>query len=85
LWKSFPQLRRPSVKVTAYWGWAATPDDVVEAVYLMANRLFYENDVPSGVVPGGLDFPGAPLQRMHTAERLLRPYIRASTAVGIAG
>lgn len=83
----FPRGTRPGVKITATWGWQATPTDVVEATYLIANRLYYEVAVPSGVTSPNVDFglPGSPLQRMYTAERLLTPYIRADRKLGIAG
>lgn len=77
----YPIQDRPAVKVTAKWGWAAVPTDVVEATYLLAHRLFYEVAVPSGVVPGGPDFNGAPLQRPWTVERLLAPFLKAAAGV----
>lgn len=75
---SFSTSRRSSVRVTAKWGWAAVPAPVVEATYLLANRLYYEVKVPGGVTPPNIDFglPGAPLQRPYTAEGLLEPYKR---------
>jgi hypothetical protein len=84
---TFPLLRRPSVKVTAKWGWAATPVDVVEATYLLAHRLFFEVSVPGGVTAPNLEFgvPGVALQRPYTVERLLHPYVRADRKLGIAG
>jgi hypothetical protein len=83
---SFPTCtRHPSVKVTGKWGWAAVPVDVVEATYLLAHRLFYERDVPSGVVPGSVEFGGVGMRRPYTVERLLAPYIRADRKLGIAG
>ena len=82
-----PRFVRPSVKVTATFGWAAVPTDVVEATYLLANRLFYEVAVPSGATPPNLDLglPGSALQRPYTAERLLAQYRRADKAIGVAG
>lgn len=85
--RSFPTgYRRPAVKVTAKWGWAATPTDVIEATYLLAHRLYYEVAVPSGVVAAGAEFglPGVGLQRPYTVERLLRPYVRTDRSFGIA-
>ncbi|HEY3485463.1 MAG TPA: hypothetical protein VGK49_08755 [Ilumatobacteraceae bacterium] len=84
--KSFPTCtRRPSVKVTGKWGWAVVPTDVIEATYLLAHRLFYERDVPSGVVPGSVEFGGVGMRRPWTVERLLAPYIRADRKLGITG
>lgn len=84
---SFARYERPSVKVTATFGWAATPTDVVEATYLLAHRLFYEVAVPSGTTPPNLDIgiPGSPLQRPYTVERLLQPYVRTEKKIGVAG
>jgi hypothetical protein len=84
---TFPSLRRHAVKVTAKWGWAVTPTDVIEATYLLAHRLYYEVGVPSGVTAPNVEFglPGSPLQRPYTVERLLHPYIRADRKLGIAG
>jgi hypothetical protein len=82
----FPRCTRPGVKVSATFGWAAVPTDVVEATYLMAHRLYYEVAVPSGMTPGNIDFglPGSPLARPYTVERLLNPYRRADRVIGVA-
>jgi hypothetical protein len=85
--RCFPtSLPRPVVKVTAKWDWAVTPTDVIEATYLVANRLFYEVSVPSGYTPPDMaaGTPGAPLQRPYTVERLLKPYVRTDRSVGFA-
>lgn len=81
-----PRFRRPSVKVTAKWGWAAVPGDVIEACYLITNRLYYEVGVPSGVTAPSVEFglPGSPIQRPYTVERLLAPYVRFERKFGIA-
>jgi hypothetical protein len=77
--------RRPAIKLTAKWGWSAVPTDVVEATYLLAHRLYFERDVPSGNLPGSAEFGGAPLRRPWTVERLLHHYVRADRKLGIAG
>lgn len=76
---------RPSVKVTATFGWAAVPTDIAEATYLLAHRLYFERDVPSGNVPGSVEFGGAPLRKLWTVDQLLVPYKRADRKMGIAG
>lgn len=76
---------RPPVKITGKWGWATVPDAVIEATHLIAHRLFYENDVPSGNAPGSLEFGGAPLRRNWTVDDLLHDYVRADRKLGIAG
>lgn len=82
-----PRWRRPPVKVTAKWGWAAVPVDVVEACYMITNRLYYEVAVPGGVTQANVEFglPGTPLQRQYTVDRLLAPYTRLERSIGIAG
>jgi hypothetical protein len=79
--------RRRSIKVTAKWGWAAIPDAVIEATYLLTNRYLYEKSVPGGLTAPNPDFgiPGAPLRRQYTVEDLLAPYVRADKAIGVAG
>lgn len=74
--RTFPSSRRASVQVTAKWGWTAVPDDVKEACYLLAHRLFYEKDVPSGVVPGSLEFGGTGMRELRSVVKLLKPYMR---------
>jgi hypothetical protein len=84
LW--FPTCHtRPAVKVTGTFGWAAVPTDVVEATYLLAHRLYFERDVPSGNLPGSTEFGGVPMRRPWTVERLLAPYVRADRKLGVAG
>jgi hypothetical protein len=83
---TFPTCHtRPAVKVTGTFGWAAVPTDVVEATYLLAHRLYYERDVPSGNLPGSTEFGGVPMRRPWTVERLLAPYVRADRKLGVAG
>lgn len=45
----FTRLDRPTVQVTARWGWPAIPDDVAEAVLLLASRLWSRRTSPTGV------------------------------------
>lgn len=80
----FPKnnYRTRSVQVAATFGWAAIPTDVKEAAHLLAHRLYYEVDVPSGNVPGG-EFGAVPLRRPWTAQMLLKPYVRADRMLGV--
>lgn len=84
-WFPKSNYRPRSVKVSATFGWAAVPDDVKEATFLLAHRLYYEVDVPSGNAPGSFEFGGVPLRRPWTAQSLLSQYIRADRKLGIAG
>lgn len=75
--------RRPRLQVTAKWGWAATPDAVIQATKIKAARLFRRKDSPEGA--GGFDSGGGgfsvPLIRAAPREdpdvaALLAPYRR---------
>lgn len=78
--KSFPMWKRPSIQVTAQWGWAAVPADVKGATYLIANRLFEERKAPFGSVANA-DFGSLPLRDQRTVTRLLHDYVRRSPMV----
>jgi hypothetical protein len=75
----FPQCStRPSVQVTAAWGWASVPDEVKQAGLLKAARLFKRKDSVEGVLGGFQDF-NAVTVRISTREdpdvvELLRYY-----------
>jgi len=45
----FPCSSRPTLQVTAAWGWAAVPAAVREATLIKAARLFHRKDSPQGV------------------------------------
>lgn len=49
----FPMWIRPTVQVTAKWGWPAVPASVTEATLLMASRLYERRSSPSGVAGFG--------------------------------
>jgi hypothetical protein len=52
--KTFPVGRfRPTLQVTAKWGWAAVPDDVQEACLLKSAALFERKNSPQGVAGFG--------------------------------
>lgn len=54
---SFPRStsRRGLVRVTAKWGWPAVPDDVLEACYIQAARVYKRRESAEGVL-GNADF-----------------------------
>jgi len=74
----FPTGRR-TVKITGYWGWPATPAQIVEACYLQCERLYQRRNSPMGVA-GPNEFGQltalAPLD--PDVIMLLRPYMRLS-------
>jgi hypothetical protein len=71
---------RPSVQVTAKFGWAAVPDDVEKACLIQAAQLFKAKDAPFGVAFGvGFEGAGSSALRVWSkinpiAETLLMPY-----------
>lgn len=82
----FPRCNRPGVKVSATFGWAAVPVDVVEATYQLAARLYGEVAVPLGVTAPNVEFglPGSAVQPPYEVQRLLASYRRAGTVIGVA-
>ena len=72
----FTPGRRPSVKVSAVWGWPAVPGPLTEAVLLLASRLYARRSSPTGVAGFG-DYG---VVRVTTADAdvadLLAPYVR---------
>lgn len=47
---------RPTVQVTAAWGWAAVPDPVKQTALIQGARLFKRKTSPEGVLNGFQDF-----------------------------
>lgn len=80
--KTFPVWnRRPALKVTAAWGWAAIPDDVRTATLIKAARLYKRKDSPEGVLGGWADQGVVRVTQREDPDAavLLRPYVRTST------
>lgn len=67
---------RPSVKVTATWGWAAVPDPVVQATILLAKDEFLRRKQGVGDVAGLGEFGAVRARENSHAMELLRPYAR---------
>lgn len=78
---------RPSVQVTAAWGWAAIPAEVTQAALMIAARLFRRKDSVEGVLGGFDDFGIRRVSRYEDpdVQMLLRDYVNPRTAIGIAG
>lgn len=51
--RTWPVLRRPSVAITATWGWSAVPDDVRHATLLIAQDLWSLKNAAFGVAGYG--------------------------------
>ena len=76
--------QRPTVEVTAKWGWAAVPEPVRQACLLLASELLKAREAPFGVA--GIDAMGAVVRvRQNTlVAARLNPYRRGSRAVPVA-
>jgi hypothetical protein len=72
--------RRPSVQVTAAWGWETYPDAVKQAGLIWAHRLFKRRMSPEGVLSGFADYGIARVNRMdpdvQSVTGLLAPFVR---------
>lgn len=73
--RAFTRDRRPTVRVTARWGWAAVPANVVEACELIASESFKMNSAPFGVAGYG-EFGPIRVRMNSRAESLLKRYQR---------
>ena len=79
---SFPTGNvRPSVQVTAQWGWAEVPEAVVQATLIKAAQVYRRKDSPDSVIGGG-DFGVIRVSRFEdpTVVLLLGPYRRVGGA-----
>lgn len=72
-WRPYPL--RPSVQVTARWGWAAVPTPIYQATLQVAAELFKLKDAPFGVA--GFDHWGPVRVRNNPVTMgLIAPYVR---------
>lgn len=72
----WPSGKRPSVEVTARWGWPAIPEEVKTATGILAGRLFKRADSLLGVAGFG-DLGAITLRAVDPdVQRLLAPYVR---------
>lgn len=72
----WPMGKRPSVQVTAKWGWPAIPEEVKTATAILAGRLFKRADSLLGVAGFG-DLGAITLRAVDPdVQRLLAPYVR---------
>lgn len=70
---------RPTLQVTAKWGWPAVPDAVKQATMFLAARLFRLRDVPFGMVAGGIETGPLPVRDIKDAQTLLLSYTKVVT------
>lgn len=73
-----PYNRRPSVKVTAAWGWAAIPAEVTQAALIKAAQIWKRKDSIDGVLGGFADFGAVRISKYDDPHvlGLLQPYKR---------
>jgi hypothetical protein len=77
LWFPVSRLSRPTVSITAKFGWSAIPDDVTQACILKSVALFKRKDAPYGVAGFG-DQGAIRISRSDPdVESLLAPYMLA--------
>lgn len=80
--QAFPTCtRRPTVQVTARWGWTAVPTPVKEACLISAAEAFKLGDAPFGVAGFG-EFGAVRVRMNSRAQSLLAPYRRDPVLVG---
>lgn len=77
--------RRPSVQVTAAWGWTAVPDAVFEATLIKAARIWKRKNSPEGVLGGFADFGAVRITNREDpdVQMLLAPYRKGRRAAVI--
>lgn len=77
---------RPSVQVTAEWGWAECPAPVKQATRILSAELWKLGTAPLGITDQIGDFGALRIGRSaaQRAKTLLAPYRRADAAVLIA-
>ena len=72
----FPMDIRPTVQVTARWGWPEVPEPVRSACGILAGRLFKRADSLLGVAGFG-DLGAITLRAVDPdVQRMLAPYVR---------
>jgi len=76
-------LRRPSVQVTARWGWAAVPEPVKTATLILAGEYAKLKDAPFGVAGFG-DFGVVRIRQNPKVAELLSRYQHPMVAAVVA-
>lgn len=71
---------RPTVQVTARWGWQAVPAPVKQATLILAGELLKLKDAPFGVAGFG-EFGAVRVRDNPRARSLLAPYRRYAVLV----
>jgi hypothetical protein len=68
------------LRVTALWGWPYVPDDIIQAAYIQAARLYRRKDSPEGIL-GSSEWGAARVSRVDPdVQALTDPYRRGGFA-----
>lgn len=80
----YPTDNRPTMRITAPWGWAFTPEPVVTGSKVQSAKLFRRKDTPDGLAGGG-DFGVIRVNSKidPTVAEALNPYRRGGYAQGL--
>ncbi len=73
-------FRRPTVKITAQWGWSSVPDPVVQATKVLAAEEYKLSDAPLGVAGFG-EYGAVRVRENPKVRALLLPYMKSPVAV----
>lgn len=78
--------RTRTLQVTAQWGWATPPQNVIEATKILTVDLWKRKDTPFGIATSTMDFAGLRISRdaMSGVAFLLSPFRRTDRTVGVA-
>jgi hypothetical protein len=79
--------RRNTLQVTAFWGWAAPPQNIIEATKILAADLWWRRNTPNGVMSAGLSEFGAvriSKNAFAQVESLLDRFVRVDRTMGFA-
>ncbi|WP_406527379.1 head-tail connector protein [Streptomyces sp. I8-5] len=79
--KRFRWSRRANVRVTAQWGWAAVPDDVKQACFILASDTFQLKDARMGIAGSDQFGQIVRVRDNQIAAKKLRAYVRGSVLV----
>lgn len=75
---------RPSLQVTAQFGWSAVPEEIAEATILKAVALFQRKNAPFGVAGFG-EFGAVRITREDSdVVEILQAHVRLGTQSGVA-
>lgn len=73
--KSFPTGKRATVRITAQWGWAAVPTQVLQACRIIASETANLAHTPLGVAGFG-EWGAIRVKNSPVAQRKLARYVR---------